>query len=132
MPYQNFIRYEIANFTQTKFDNASFTAITSISVIEHGFNSQSLLKEMSRLLKSGGYFIASFDYWPEKIDTKGIKFFGMDWKIFCKPDIELFVKEAAFYNLFPIGDMIYSAKDKAVNCGGKQYTFAWLVLRKLN
>jgi hypothetical protein len=56
----------------------------------------------------------------------------MDWKIFCKPDIELFVKEAAFYNLFPIGDMIYSAKDKAVNCGGKQYTFAWLVLRKLN
>ena len=81
MPYSDSIKYVETDFMHTKFEDASFNAITSISVIEHGFDGESLLNEMSRLLKLGGYFIASFDYWPEKIDTTGITFFGMDWKI---------------------------------------------------
>lgn len=130
MPYQDFIRYEITNFMHTKFEDASFQAITSISVIEHDFDGQSLLKEMSRLLKPGGYFIASFDYWPEKIDTTGTKFFGMDWKIFSKDEISNFVKEAAGYDLYPVGEMNYGGKDKPIDCAGKQYTFGWLVFTK--
>lgn len=130
MPYQNAIRYETTNFMHTKFEDASFQAITSISVIEHDFNAQALLKEMSRLLKPGGYFIASFDYWPEKIDTTGIQFFGMDWKIFSKDEVANFVNEAATYGLFPVGEMKYDGKDKPIDCAGKQYTFGWLVLAK--
>jgi SAM-dependent methyltransferase len=130
MPYQDSIRYEISDFMHTKFEDASFQAITSISVIEHGFDGQSLLKEMSRLLKSGGYFIASFDYWPEKIDTTGISYFGMDWKIVSRDEIVDFINEAAGYGLFPVGEMMYDGKDKPIRCGGKQYTFAWLVLSK--
>lgn len=130
MPYKDSIRYEVTNFMHTKFEDASFRAITSISVIEHDFDSQSLLKEMSRLLKPGGYFIASFDYWPEKIDTTGIQFFGMDWKIFSKEEVESFIKEAAPYGLFPAGEINYSSKEKPIDCVGKQYTFAWLVLKK--
>lgn len=130
MPYQDYIRYEITDFMHTKFEDASFKAITSISVIEHGFDGQSLLKEMSRLLKPSGYFIASFDYWPEKIDTAGIKYFGMDWKIFSKDEISNFITEAAGYGLFPVGEMMYGGKDKPIDCGGKQYTFAWLALTK--
>ena len=131
MPYQDSIRYEITNFMHTKFESASFQAITSISVIEHGFDGQALLKEMSRLLKPGGYFIASFDYWPEKIDTTGVKFFGMDWLIFSKEDVAAFVKQAAEYGLVPFGEMRYDSKDKAIDCGGRQYTFAWIVLRMI-
>lgn len=130
MPYQDSIHYEVTNFMNTKFDNASFQAITSISVIEHDFNSQAILKEMSRLLRPGGYFIASFDYWPEKIDTMGTKFFGMDWKIFSKDEVVKFVNEAAEYGLFPTGEMKFDAKDKPIDCAGKQYTFGWLVLTK--
>ncbi|MEO6421672.1 MAG: class I SAM-dependent methyltransferase [Candidatus Nitrotoga sp.] len=130
MPYQNDIHYEITDFMHTKFEDASFQAITSISVIEHGFDGQSLLKEMSRLLIQGGYFIASFDYWPEKIDTTGKKFFGMDWKIFSKDEIINFVTEAANYGLYPVGEMMYGGKDKPIDCAGKQYTFGWLVLTK--
>lgn len=130
MPYQDSIRYEISDFMHTKFEDASFRAITSISVIEHGFDGQSLLKEVSRLLKPGGYFIASFDYWPEKIDTTGIKLFGMDWKIFSKDEILDFINDAAGYGLFPVGEMMYGGKDKPVDYGGKQYTFAWLVVRR--
>lgn len=130
MAYQDSICYEITDFMHTKFEDASFQAITSISVIEHGFEGRSLLKEMSRLLKPNGYFIASFDYWPEKIDTAGIKFFGMDWKIFSKDEIVNFITEAAGYGLFPVGEMMYGGKDKPIDCGGKQYTFAWLALTK--
>ncbi|MFA6176125.1 MAG: class I SAM-dependent methyltransferase, partial [Phycisphaerae bacterium] len=130
MPYPKTIRYEIANFMNTKFADASFQAITSISVIEHGFNGASLLKEMSRLLKPGGCFISSFDYWPEKIDTTGQNFFGMDWKIFSKNEIADFINEATAYNLFPVGTMDYTSGDKAIDYWGKQYTFAWLALEK--
>jgi ubiquinone/menaquinone biosynthesis C-methylase UbiE len=132
MPYQDSISYETADFMHTKFSDESFQAITSISVIEHGFQAQALLKEMSRLLKPSGYFIASFDYWPEKIDTTGAKFFGMDWLIFSKEDVAAFVKQAAEYGLVPVGEMSYDAKDKAIGCGGKQYTFAWMVLQKMS
>lgn len=130
MPYHDSIRYEISDFMHTSFDDASFRAITSISVIEHGFQGQALLKEMSRLLKPGGYFIASFDYWPEKIDTTGVKFFDMDWLIFSKQDVAAFVEQATDFGIRPVGAMKYDAKDKTINCGGKQYTFAWMVLQK--
>ena len=130
MPYHENIRYEIGNFMHAKFQDASFQAITSISVIEHDFDGQSLLKEMSRLLKPGGYFIASFDYWPDKIDTTGTQFFGMDWKIFSKDEVSNFVKDAAGYGLTPVGEMSFSGKDKPIDCAGKQYTFGWIVLKK--
>lgn len=129
MPYQDFIRYEIADFLHTKFEAASFKAITSISVIEHGFNGPLLLKEISRLLEPGGYFIASFDYFPDKISTEGIEYFNMDWKIFSKDEIISFIAEAASYGLIPFGKVVYSAKEKPINYGGKKYTFAWLVLK---
>lgn len=130
MPYQDVIRYEISNFMSTKFPDASFKAITSISVIEHGFDSHSLLKEMSRLLVPGGYFTASVDYWPDKIDTTDTKFFGMDWKIFSRDEVIEFVDEAADYGLFPVAEMMYESRDKPIDCAGKQYTFAWLALEK--
>jgi ubiquinone/menaquinone biosynthesis C-methylase UbiE len=130
MPYQNAIRYETTNFMQTPFEDVSFKVITSISVIEHGFDGQALLKEMSRLLQPGGYFIASFDYWPEKIDTTGTKFFGMDWKIFSKQEVADFIEQASGYGLAPVGELHYEGQETPIDCGGKKYTFGWLVLKK--
>lgn len=130
MPYQDSIRYEVTNFMHTKFQDSSFKAITSISVIEHGFNGQALLMEISRLLKPDGYFISSFDYWPEKINTTGIKFFGMDWYIFSKQDVADFVAQATKYGLVPVGELHFEGQDTPIECGGKKYTFGWLVLKK--
>ena len=130
MPYSDVINYVKTNFMHTQFENASFNAITATSVIEHGFEPEPLLKEMSRLLKNKGYFIASFDYWPEKIDTSKTKFFGMDWLIFSQEDVEDFVKKASEYGLKPVGDMNFSAGDKVIDCADKMYTFGWLVLQK--
>jgi SAM-dependent methyltransferase len=130
MPHSDVINYVETDFMHTKFEDASFDAITSISVIEHGFDGEALLNEVSRLLKLGGYFIASFDYWPEKINTTGITFFGMDWKIFSKQEVASFIKQAADLGLTPVGELSYDGRDTPIECGGKKYTFGWLVLKK--
>jgi hypothetical protein len=81
-------------------------------------------------LKPGGYFIASVDYWPEKINTAGIKVFGMDWMIFSKDDLLSFVKEAEQFELLPYGEMNFNTSERIIRWKGKRYTFAWLVLKK--
>ncbi len=131
MPYADKIRYVVSDFMHTPFESGSFAAITSISVIEHGFNSQALLSEMSRLLRPGGYFIASFDYWPDKIDTSDTPFFGMDWKIFSRSEVLAFVQEASGYGFIPQGELHLDAGDKPIHCAERDYTFCWLALKKV-
>jgi SAM-dependent methyltransferase len=130
MPYADSIHYEVSDFMDTPFQDGTFEAITSISVIEHGFDQLRLLKETARLLKPGGFFIASFDYWPEKIDTTGTRFFDMDWLIFSRDEIRALVEEATRHGLHPVGDLQFDGGDKAIRHGGFQYTFGWLVLQK--
>ncbi len=130
MPYAETIKYVVSDFMHTPFENGSFDVVTSTSVIEHGFNSRALLTEITRLLRPGGYFIASFDYWPEKIDTKGTPFFGMDWKIFSKEEVLAFVDEAGAYDLKACGDLDLSADERPIECAERKYTFAWLALQK--
>lgn len=130
MPFADHIRYEVADFMATPFPDGSFGVITAISVIEHGFQSERLLREISRLLGPGGYFIASFDYWPDKINTTGTEVFGMDWKIFSYDEVLSFIAEAKAYGMSPIGEIDIEAKEEVIHWSGKDYTFAWLVLQK--
>lgn len=130
MPFQQAVTYQIGDFLQTPFANAQFKAITAISVIEHGFQSTRLLTEMSRLLQPDGLFIASFDYWPQKIDTTGVKFFDMDWKIFSRENVRQFLAEARDFGLVPFGTLMDQGNERVIHCGGKEYTFAWLALSK--
>jgi SAM-dependent methyltransferase len=130
MPHAAHIRYEVTDFMRTPFPEAMFSAITSISVIEHGFDRARLLKEVSRLLRPGGHFVASFDYWPEKIDTTGVKFFDAEWTIFSQAEVEELVDEAAKHALHLVGSMNARASNRVVKAGGREYTFAWIALRK--
>jgi SAM-dependent methyltransferase len=130
MPFQSAIHYEQCNFMKTPFADASFRAITAISVIEHGFDEKALLTEMSRLLRPGGFFIASFDYWPDKIDTTGTTFFGMAWTVFSRQEVAAFIDHAAEYGLEPVGDRRFEADEAVIETDGKKYTFGWQALRK--
>ena len=130
MPYAEIIRYEVADFMHTPFPAEAFGAITAISVIEHGFQSQPLLREITRLLRPGGYFIASFDYWPEKVDTTGIDIFGMDWRIFSRAEVLAFLDEAQTCALNPCGAVNLKAETPSMLWSGRRYTFAWLALQK--
>ena len=87
MPFSEKIRYVTGNMMSTPFGSESMSAITAISVIEHGLTLHPFFREVARLLAPGGFFIAATDYWPEKIDTAGIPMYGMDWTIFSKIEI---------------------------------------------
>jgi SAM-dependent methyltransferase len=130
MAYSDRVRYEVSDFMDTPFEAGSFAAITAMSVIEHGFNGKLLLAEASRVLRPRGYFIASFDYWPEKVDTSGISIFGMDWKIFSEQEVQAFLDEAVNHDLYPHGEIKLEGRQRPIRSADKDYTFAWLVLQK--
>jgi len=130
MPFADKIRYQVSDFMHTPFESESFEAVTAISVIEHGFQGQSLLTEVSRLLRPGGYFIASFDYWPDKLNTDEIRIFDMDWRIFSRSEVLDLIAEARHFGLAPFGEIDLDAQERPVSAADKHYTFAWMVLRK--
>lgn len=130
MPHADVVKYSVSDFMGTPFPAASFDAITSISVIEHGYNPERLFAEVGRLLRPGGYFIASFDYWPEKIDTGDTRFFDMSWLIFSQDDVTAMLRAASSFGLSPAGELSPQAQERAIHCLGYDYTFGWLVLRK--
>jgi SAM-dependent methyltransferase len=130
MKYADVIDYRVGNFLESPYPDESFKAVTAISVIEHGFDPPRLAREISRLLQPGGYFIASFDYWPTKIDTKHVKIFGLDWLIFSKEDVNSFLLEAKQHRLAPAGEVVFSAQAPVVHEGGFHYSFGWMVLKK--
>jgi len=130
MPFSDKINYFVGNFMKMPVADNSMSAVTAISVIEHGFDTRRLLPELQRILKRGGYFIASVDYWPDKIDTHGLQIFGMDWIIFSKQDLLSFFEEAAKYGFTPYGEMFFEAEQHLIKWNKKSYTFAWLVLKK--
>lgn len=128
MPHAGAIDYRVGDFLRAPFLDQSFAAVTAISVIEHGFNGAALAAEIARVLKPGGFFIASFDYWPEKISTDGQDLFGMSWTIFSCGEVESFLSVARGLGLEPEGELTFDAQERPVSCFGREYTFAWLVL----
>jgi SAM-dependent methyltransferase len=130
MPRADRVQYSVSDFMNTPFTSASFDAVTAISVIEHGYEPERLFAELGRLLKLGGYFIASFDYWPEKIDTGDTRFFDMTWLIFSEQDVNAMLEVAKSHGLSPAGDLQPQSAERGIHCMGYDYTFGWLVLRK--
>lgn len=130
MPYQDRIRYLVGDFLKTTLPDGSFDAITAISVIEHGYQPERLFGEISRLLKPGGYFLASIDYWPDKIDTTGVTVFGLDWLVFSRQDLEEMFATARGHGLEPVGAINSDAGDSFISWQSRNYTFAWIAMRK--
>lgn len=130
MPHADCVQYSVSDFMNTPFPSASFDAVTAISVIEHGYEPERLFAELGRLLRPGGYFIASFDYWPEKVNTGSMRFFDMSWLIFSQQDVELMLDVAKRHGFSPAGELHPQSDERAIHCMGYDYTFGWLVLRK--
>jgi SAM-dependent methyltransferase len=125
------IEYSVEDLTRTTRPDGSFAAITAISVIEHGVEGDALLAEVARLLRPGGLFVFSTDYWPEKVDTDGVRLFGLPWRIFDAQEIEALVERAQRFGLSPTSDpssLIRAVDERPVRFKGRSYTFAYGVL----
>jgi SAM-dependent methyltransferase len=136
MPYAESIHYVVGDFTSSSLPANAFDCITAISTIEHGYDGDRLFVAADRLLRPGGYFIASFDYWPEKVDTTGIVMYGLDWRIFSQDEVHEMVALAQRHGFQPVGgfDLATSEHAFVAPIAGRrfEYTFAWMVLRKTN
>jgi len=130
MPHPERVQYSVCDFMRTPFPEGSFDAVTAISVIEHGYEPERLFAEVGRLLRPSGHFIASFDYWPDKIETGNTRFFDMTWLIFSEQDVKAMLEVAKIHGLGPAGDLYTQSAERAIHCMGYDYTFGWLVLRK--
>jgi SAM-dependent methyltransferase len=124
------IHYRVGDFFATGFPSGSFAAVTAISAIEHGHAVDRLLPEVARLLEPGGYFVGSTDYWPDKVDTSGIRVFGLDWTVFSAAELAGLFEAARRHGLAPAGPLDYGAGDPVIRFAGRRYTFAWFALRK--
>jgi SAM-dependent methyltransferase len=90
-----------------------------------------MFAEISRLLKPGGLFVASYDYWPEKISTDRVVSFGMEWIIFSKSEVVDMVNHAANYGLTlldPSQDL--EANEPHIRYNGFNYTFGLVAFIK--
>jgi SAM-dependent methyltransferase len=133
MPFSQQIDYRRADMTATPWADGTFSAITAVSVIEHGFDQSALLDEVARLLRPGGVFIFSTDYWPQKISTAGVRLFDLDWRIFSADEMAELIAAARERKLHSIGDpsavlrapIAERASRRPVSYKRREYTFLY-------
>lgn len=119
-----------ADMMRTPFKANAFDYVTAVSVIEHGFDRRELLSEIARILRPGGSFLASFDYWPEKIDTSDTPLFGLPWNIFSRQEVEEFFLDARTHGLLAAGPISLDAAKRPILFENRRYTFGVLELVK--
>jgi SAM-dependent methyltransferase len=127
MPYADVIDYKVGDLLSTPWPDGHFAGITAISVIEHGVPDEELCSEISRLLRPGGVFLFTTDYWPQKIATTE-RMFNLDWRIFDQAEIEALLAVAARHDLHPISDprsVIRDTSSPPIHFAGKDYTFLY-------
>ena len=122
----------VGDMMNTPWPAESFAAITAISVIEHGLHADRLLSEVARLLKPGGLFVFSTDYWPDKVDTDDVRPFGMSWMIFDTQEIRRFLSNASAAGLKLEAEItdLDRPPSPPVSWSGRAYTFLHGVLRR--
>ena len=124
--------YFQGDLMHTPFEDESFDMIVSQSVIEHEVDLAAFAKECSRLLRSGGKLIVSFDYWRNKVNTDGLMLYGLKWNILDEEDAEDLVLSCHNNGLLISGDINWETEDAVINpqyCSpfpGISYTFGIL------
>jgi SAM-dependent methyltransferase len=130
-PLADRIHYAVGDFYHTAAVDKSFDAVTAISVIEHGYRPDEMFSEISRILKPGGLFLASYDYWPTKIPTSHVVSFDMEWIIFCQQEVEEMAQHARRHGLQLINDFCdFAAQEPHIRYNGFNYTFGFAAFRK--
>lgn len=129
MPFRDRITWLRGDMSRTGLAAGTVAAAVAISSIEHGHYFP-VLREAARLLKPGGLFLGSTDYWPDKINTDGIEMFSLPWTILSADDVTRFFKDAASLGLHPSGPIETAAAEPCAYSADRLYTFGWFALRK--
>ena len=133
LPFWHRVHYRVADLTRTPYPDRSFAAITCLSVIEHGVSLESLVREVTRLLRPGGIFVLTTDYdaSDRHVVSRGLEPFGLDWKIYSPAEIGRVLAEfrAAGFSLLDPEAVSWTHVERPITWNGHSYTFALAVLR---
>jgi FkbM family methyltransferase len=111
----NGIEYFKGDLMHTGFSNSTFSFLTCLSVIEHQVNFKDLAKECSRLLVPNGELIITCDYWDPKINTNGMKLYGLEWNILCKKDVIQLILDMEEQGLQLTTDVDWTTNEDVIN-----------------
>lgn len=121
--------YYQGDLMATPFEDESFDTIVSLSTIEHEVDLALFMREASRLLRKNGSLIVSFDYWPQRVDTKGLMLYGLKWNILNQADVFYLMELSLFNDLRKQDPIDWAVQDAVINdkyCSpfsGISYTF---------
>lgn len=124
------IRWHVGNFYNCPFSDCTFDAIVAISTIEHGLDLARLTKEIGRLLVPGGLFVFSIDYHQSKLETSGLRPYGLEWTVFSQDDVMQLLGLFREHGLMPAGDLRFDQQESPIRWMGLAYTFLFGVLQK--
>lgn len=121
------------NLTQSPLPSGSCDVVISVSVIEHGVDLPAFFAEASRLLKTDGLLVVTTDYWEEYLEIeRSIKPFDLEWKVFCRTDIEQLIELAQKNNLvLEQNGNIPASSDQPITWYDYNYTFIALFFKKV-
>lgn len=125
--YRGPIRYQPGDLTRSGFDDASFDAVTCLSVIEHGVALEAYFGEMARILRPGGLLVTSTDYFETATDTRGLSAYGVPIRIFTKADLEAALQLAARFGLLLEKPVDFTCRDRVVRWAEHDLSYTFIV-----
>jgi len=127
------IRRSVQDLQATRFRDATFSAVTSLSVIEHGVDPERYAAEMARIIRSGGLLLTSTDYWPGGVDTSGLYPYGRafgEMRVFDRPGLEALLATLDRHG-FEVGDDVsLEASEPLITWMQRSYTFVMIEARR--
>jgi SAM-dependent methyltransferase len=127
------IRYLPMDITATDFAEASFGAVTCLSVIEHGVDADAFFREMRRIVVPGGHLIVSTDYFDPQVATGDRIAYGAPIHIFSRADAVSTIAAAERHGWLPISPVDLGCEEKVVIWKefDLRFTFLVVILRKM-
>jgi cyclopropane fatty-acyl-phospholipid synthase-like methyltransferase len=98
-PKKEHLHFQIEDAVKLSFENSSFDLVISQNVFHHLLNWEDAIKEIKRVLHSGGYFIWLDLTFPE-IVKKIFRSFVKNYGLYTINDIKTAFQEGGFRTLF--------------------------------
>ncbi len=124
------VHYLGEDMRRTHFEEATFDAVMAQSALEHGNAPADFLREADRLCRSGGYLLVSTDFWPEKVDTRDVRMYGVPWTIFSSEELQDLLDQARGLGFTPVEPVDLRVGAPLVTSLGRRYTFVFVALQK--
>jgi len=131
MPFYTHIRYSVADMRNTHFPGNFFDVCLALSSIEHMPDAlDQFLEESARILRNGGLLIITTDFAFEKVDTKHIRPFGMNWTIFSLEEINRLILSANRHGFTLVSGVPERREiEYPIYWNNRNYTFILLVFK---